>query len=759
MKKTFSQSGQCFLRGMMALCVSFGLALGMSPDSHAAETACNNNGGAGWPISDGSITNIPIAFQFADVATAFDVNVSTDITHTWIGDLTVKVTSPQGTTVQMFERPGTNAGDTAPTDSGPYGCGQNDINVTFDDEAASGITIENECPPVAGGSYLSDDPTPLDLSAFDGENPTGNWNFYISDSATQDTGTLNQACITASFAGVNFDKWVSTNNSCSDKLDTLTVTSGTDVYYCYTVSNPSTEAFTINPGAAIDDQGHDLSPLETGYPPGATQTVVIGPITAGGAALPENITTVNNAQVTASFNTANYTGSLVTSESASLSVILNPPAPPANGSKQLYLADLQDTSAPAGIRDLTRTVPAVDSVTGNINGNGGFQEYDMTPVFQKPFSINGGSTVNVFLSLERRSRGGARTVQVDLYNGGTGALLGTDTFNWNAAGIQTNTFSFPIAADTGFNPGDYVRIRITNTTNRNNRRIRVHQIAATPSQVQINTPTVINIDNLQVFSAAYNGTGQLSSYTPGSTVYIRATVSDPFGNADINGASITITDSLSTVQVNNAAMTQVATLDGATLVYEYAYTLPATPDGRWNVSVTAMEGTEGTISHTAQTTMVVGAPALNVSKSSLVLSDPVNATNPKAIPGAIVEYSIDISNTGFGYVDIDSLVVADPVATGSTFYFGSPANPVSFIDGATSSGLSFTFSSLGSTTDDVDFSNDGGATFITPTTDANGYDTTVPPVNFIRITPRGSFRGSDGINHPSISLKFRVRIN
>ena len=40
-------------------------------------------------------------------------------------------------------------------------------------------------------------------------------------------------------------------------------------------------------------------------------------------------------------------------------------------------------------------------------------------------------------------------------------------------------------------------------------------------------------------------------------------------------------------------------------------------------------------------------PSLSVTKISSVLSDPVNGTtNPKAIPGAVVEYCILVSNTG-----------------------------------------------------------------------------------------------------------------
>ena len=100
----------------------------------------------------------------------------------------------------------------------------------------------------------------------------------------------------------------------------LSVAPGTDVYFCYTATNPGTEAFNILPGDATDSQLHDISGLETGYIQNASQTVVVGPVVAGSAALPNTATTVNNANITATFATANFSGTLSTGESATVSV-------------------------------------------------------------------------------------------------------------------------------------------------------------------------------------------------------------------------------------------------------------------------------------------------------------------------------------------------------------------------------------------------------------------------------------------------------
>jgi uncharacterized repeat protein (TIGR01451 family) len=54
---------------------------------------------------------------------------------------------------------------------------------------------------------------------------------------------------------------------------------------------------------------------------------------------------------------------------------------------------------------------------------------------------------------------------------------------------------------------------------------------------------------------------------------------------------------------------------------------------------------------------------LTVSKSSAVISDPINGgTNPKAIPGAVIEYTITVSN-GAGAASATNVVVTDSLAT------------------------------------------------------------------------------------------------
>jgi len=555
---------------------------------------------------------------------------------------------------------------------------------------------------------------------------------------------------TLPISSVTFNKYVSTNPSCSDTLESLVVTVGTNVYYCYSVTNPNASAFTVT--ASSDDQGHDISALHVLYPPAATNTVIVGPLLAGGAELPTGAVTVNNASVTANIGGSNVT----VNDSASLTVSL---APPSSGVKQLYFDDL-NTPVPELTRDPTNTLSNTQSSV--ING-GGSLTLNQGIVFTSPFTVSGGNDITVQLIMRRRGGGGGSgnpTAQVQIFNGNTGVQIGaTNSITTTGGGWQTVQLLINVASDVTLNVGDFIRTVITNTSV-SNRRFDLRTLnGGNKAELRIQTATVINVNNIAVYANPWPDLVQFSAYTPGSTISIRAIVADPFGNADITGASITIDDPNSPPSVvTNAVMNSVDTPTAGTRLFEYAYTIPAIPEGDWPFNVTATEGFEGSVTHTQTSSMLIGTPSLSISKNLSVLSDPINASNPKAIPGAIVEYSIAVSNTGFGYVDTDTLVLTDPIAANARFFFGSPLNVATFIDGATLSGLSFTFIDLASALDDIDFSNDGGATFVTPTTDSNGFDTTSPAINFIRINPKGEFNRSDGVSDPSMQINFRVRM-
>jgi uncharacterized repeat protein (TIGR01451 family) len=65
----------------------------------------------------------------------------------------------------------------------------------------------------------------------------------------------------------------------------------------------------------------------------------------------------------------------------------------------------------------------------------------------------------------------------------------------------------------------------------------------------------------------------------------------------------------------------------------------------------------------------IASATLSVAKTSTVISDPFNnVTNPKAIPGAIVQYAVTVTNTGASAAT--GVIVNDPLPVNTTFQAG-----------------------------------------------------------------------------------------
>jgi hypothetical protein len=153
-------------------------------------------------------------------------------------------------------------------------------------------------------------------------------------------------------------------------------------------------------------------------------------------------------------------------------------------------------------------------------------------------------------------------------------------------------------------------------------------------------------------------------------------------------------------------------------------------------------------------------PDLLVLKSVQVYSDPANLQdNPKAIPGAVMLYTVLVTNRG-GPTDTDTVFITNPMPANTEVFAndidGVGSGPLLFTDGPAVSGLSYAINNLASTTDNISFSNDNGASFLyTPIPSDDGYDSAVTD---IKVTFSGLFKASSGEPHPSFSINFRVRV-
>ena len=204
---------------------------------------------------------------------------------------------------------------------------------------------------------------------------------------------------------------------------------------------------------------------------------------------------------------------------------------------------------------------------------------------------------------------------------------------------------------------------------------------------------------------------------------------------------------------------------GATISVLIAYDIPTSVSGGENAVVVSTASSDlQPLANDAVTDTIsaIAGPSLVLTKVVSTISDPINLTvNPKAIPGSVVEYSITIVNQGAGTVDADTIFINDPIPADACMIVddidGSGSGPVLFEDGSPGSDLSYSFISLGSPADDVSFSCDGGLTYnYTPTPDAAGCDASVTHLD---INPTGQFAAVTGSGSPSVTFRFRVRVN
>jgi subtilisin-like proprotein convertase family protein len=140
------------------------------------------------PIPDNGAVTIPIVVSglssnISDLNFSFDGSSCTSaagattvgLDHSWVGDLVIMLTSPQGTTITLMNRPG------AASNSGNNFC-----NTMLDDGA--GALIQSITP--AGAPYTGTFKPANPLAAFNGQNGNGTWTLTVSDAALFDTGNV-----------------------------------------------------------------------------------------------------------------------------------------------------------------------------------------------------------------------------------------------------------------------------------------------------------------------------------------------------------------------------------------------------------------------------------------------------------------------------------------------------------------------------------------------------------------------------------------
>ncbi|AKT41886.1 uncharacterized protein CMC5_061070 [Chondromyces crocatus] len=158
---------------------------------------------------DGSLASmvcVPIAVTTASDALVRQVELSVGIQHPYLGDLVIKVASPDETVLTVMSRPGVND----PEDSS-FGSNGDSSNLEAahpirfaDGEARSAQTMGSS---IGGGSVVCKDDNRCDyapapergpgtaFSDFHGKPATGSWRVCVADGDTNDSGSIDMVSL------------------------------------------------------------------------------------------------------------------------------------------------------------------------------------------------------------------------------------------------------------------------------------------------------------------------------------------------------------------------------------------------------------------------------------------------------------------------------------------------------------------------------------------------------------------------------------
>lgn len=240
----------------------------------------------------------------------------------------------------------------------------------------------------------------------------------------------------------------------------------------------------------------------------------------------------------------------------------------------------------------------------------------------------------------------------------------------------------------------------------------------------------MNIATGSTVVATTTTTGTGTTVSTGTTTNTKVTAGTNYSFSEAASGSTVLAQYTATIACTNANSGATTTLPTA---------LPA--------AVTPVMG--DVISCTITNTPKAANATLSLAKSSSIVSDGVNATNPKAIPGAIIAYSITVTNSGTLAVDSNTVFLLDPLPANIAYNNGFTPT---FANGTPSSGLTYSAAA------NVKFSNattapaNFAACTYTPTA---GID---PNVTYVCLRPTGSMAAATASGTPNFTFTFQAAI-
>ncbi len=270
-------------------------------------------------------------------------------------------------------------------------------------------------------------------------------------------------------------------------------------------------------------------------------------------------------------------------------------------------------NAPGGAGGGSRTSQSNGSRTGGNGGPGRIQisystpggsaTWTQAPAFAETFNVTSTPGVTAHYTVSTGTMPGSPNISAVLRKNGVAFATSSSVSASAATGAGVFTFSFPaLGSAVNFAAGDVMSLVISN--NQSGVTFTVdYDSNNKPSLVTLPTDTVIHLDTLGIYDAPYPGGSPVTAATAGQTLYVRAMAADPFGAYDVTSMPLVIDGPGTAGDVSTTlGASQVVATTGNAKTYEYAWMTGAT-EGNFNITATAKEGFENTIS-SAKSTVV-----------------------------------------------------------------------------------------------------------------------------------------------------------
>ncbi len=288
-------------------------------------------------------------------------------------------------------------------------------------------------------------------------------------------------------------------------------------------------------------------------------------------------------------------------------------------------------------------------------------------------------------------------------------------------------------------------------------------VMAPPTLAKAFTPNAIIVNEVSLLT--------LTLTNPNAAAITGATLTDSYPSGLVNAATPDVSTSCTGATLTAIAGGNSLAISGANIPANSSCTVSvrvtSASSGSYSNTVAAGGLTStnaGNNAAAASATLTVSPymPSISLLKSVTLISDPVNnLTNPKAIPGAVSDYTLRLVNAGQGTADSDSIFIRDALPAQLELFVGVGGSPGDMLqgfvytNGSPASGLSCAFAARNNGSDCVDFSTDGANYTYIPNPGADGYD---PAITHIQFRPSGTFNAAGGGGNPWAEFTFRVRI-